>query len=69
MEPKTDWYVISLCDACVAGEGGECHTPGCALWCKSAPDVKLDTGRACIKMTERELAAFNAAQAIARGEW
>jgi hypothetical protein len=23
---------IYLCDPCLDGAGGECHTPGCALW-------------------------------------
>lgn len=34
-------YAIYLCDPCVRGEGGECHTPGCSLWMKRAPDVPL----------------------------
>lgn len=68
MEPKTDWYVISLCDACVAGKGGECHVPGCALILNRAPDVPLDTERSCMKMTEQELAAYDTARAFARGE-
>lgn len=34
-------YAVYLCDLCVAGEGGICWTPGCALWAKSAPDVPL----------------------------
>ncbi len=23
---------IQICDACLQGEGDECHTPGCALY-------------------------------------
>lgn len=23
---------IAICQACLDGEGSECHTPGCALW-------------------------------------
>lgn len=34
---------LVLCDRCIAGEGGECHTPGCALWMNRAPDVPLTT--------------------------
>lgn len=34
-------YAIWLCDQCVAGEGGECHSPGCALFGKTAPGVPL----------------------------
>jgi hypothetical protein len=26
-----------VCDLCLAGEGGECHVPGCAFWCHDAP--------------------------------
>jgi NTP pyrophosphatase (non-canonical NTP hydrolase) len=33
--------VVSLCDRCLDGEGGECHTPGCALWMNRAPDVAI----------------------------
>jgi hypothetical protein len=30
-----------LCALCLDGEGGECHTPGCALWINRAPDLPL----------------------------
>jgi hypothetical protein len=30
-----------LCDPCLDGMGGECHTPGCALWLNRAPDIQL----------------------------
>ncbi len=23
---------LMICEACLNGEGQECHTPGCALW-------------------------------------
>jgi len=26
---------IAICEACLAGEGEECHTPGCALFLHS----------------------------------
>jgi hypothetical protein len=26
-----------VCDLCLAGEGGECHAPGCAFWLRDAP--------------------------------
>jgi hypothetical protein len=32
---------IVLCGQCLDGIGGECHTPGCAMWMKSAPDVPV----------------------------
>lgn len=30
-----------LCDPCLDGAGGECHTPGCSLWMHSAPDIPV----------------------------
>ena len=32
---------IWLCEPCVNGEGGECHSPGCALWINRAPDIPV----------------------------
>lgn len=32
---------LDVCQACLKGEGGECHTPGCAFWMSTAPDVPL----------------------------
>lgn len=34
-------YIVSLCDDCLCGVGGECHTPGCALWMSVAPDIAI----------------------------
>ena len=28
---------LIICALCLAGRGGECHTPGCAFWCCPAP--------------------------------
>lgn len=33
--------VVTLCDLCLEGAGGECHTPGCGLYMNRAPDVPL----------------------------
>jgi hypothetical protein len=33
-----------LCELCLAGAGGECHVPGCALWMNRAPDMPVLTG-------------------------
>lgn len=33
--PKVSEYLIRLCDACIDGEGQECHTPGCAMFLHS----------------------------------
>jgi len=27
---KVTW--LPLCDPCLEGEGGKCHTPGCVFW-------------------------------------
>lgn len=32
---------VELCELCLSGTGGECHTPGCALWFSRAPDVPV----------------------------
>jgi hypothetical protein len=41
-EPKLNIVSgIYLCDACLDGVGGECHTPGCALWISRAPDIPI----------------------------
>ena len=37
---------LTLCSLCLNGEGGQCHTPGCALWLKAAPDGPLYLERA-----------------------
>ena len=29
---KLKLITTMICDACLAGEGEECHTPGCILW-------------------------------------
>ncbi|KKL85207.1 hypothetical protein LCGC14_1957030 [marine sediment metagenome] len=30
-----------MCEACLDGIGGECHTPGCILWINRAPDLAI----------------------------
>lgn len=32
---------VIICDLCLDGAGGECHTPGCVMWQSSAPDLPL----------------------------
>ncbi len=39
--PKLEVVTLVLCADCLDGKGGECHTPGCALWMKRAPDVSI----------------------------
>ena len=42
MEDETlTTVVLALCDQCLDGIGGECHTPGCALWMNRSPDVSI----------------------------
>lgn len=42
-EPEIPVHLVQmhLCDLCLNGEGGQCHTPGCALWINRAPDLSL----------------------------
>lgn len=40
-EPELQRVVLTMCSTCLDGEGGECHTPGCALWMNRAPDVSI----------------------------
>lgn len=40
-EPTLVRVTLVLCTDCLRGAGGECHTPGCALWMNRAPDVPL----------------------------
>jgi hypothetical protein len=35
---------LRLCDPCLDGVGGECHTPGCSLWINRAPDLPIRNG-------------------------
>lgn len=41
--PDDNLYLVELtiCGLCLAGAGGQCHTPGCALWLNRAPDLSL----------------------------
>lgn len=40
--PEVERITLALCADCLDGKGGECHTPGCALWmCKGpAPGLR-----------------------------
>ena len=38
---ELETVTLTLCNACLDGKGGECHTPGCALWMNRAPDVSI----------------------------
>lgn len=32
---------LPICTQCIDGAGGECHTPGCALYLNRAPDISI----------------------------
>lgn len=32
---------FDICELCMKGAGGECHTPGCLFWINRAPDLPL----------------------------
>lgn len=44
---NTDGFVplhtvtLTLCELCINGVGGECHSPGCDLWIHRAPDIPI----------------------------
>jgi hypothetical protein len=40
-ETSDDLQPVLLCTLCRSGAGGQCHTPGCALWMNRAPDVPV----------------------------
>jgi hypothetical protein len=42
--PQEDVLVqvtLTLCEQCLNGDSGQCHTAGCALWLNRAPDLPL----------------------------
>lgn len=41
LEPGLNLVEITLCDLCLDGAGGGCHTPACALWLNRAPDISI----------------------------
>jgi hypothetical protein len=40
-EPTLTTMALTVCSLCAGGTEGECHTPGCAFWMKTAPGVPL----------------------------
>lgn len=40
-EPNVRRVIVNLCDLCIGGAGGECHTPGCILFLNRGPDMQL----------------------------
>lgn len=40
-EPTVHKVTLWMCSLCLDGAGGECHSPGCALWINRAPDMSL----------------------------
>ena len=39
-EPRVRQYQVGVCDACMALEPSECHTPGCIFWLCNMPEVE-----------------------------
>jgi len=35
--PDLHVVVTAMCAQCLAGKGGECHTPGCCFWMRDGP--------------------------------
>lgn len=50
--PDLHLVEIVLCTPCMNGEGGECHSPGCAMWLNRAPDLEL-WGHPAVRRIER----------------
>lgn len=40
-DPPLERVILMLCEPCLDGMGGECHSPGCALWMSAAPDIPI----------------------------
>lgn len=59
-EPGVHLVQLRLCDPCIDGEGGECHTPGCALWINRAPDLPLRRSPVVTVIAAAGQAAFEA---------
>jgi hypothetical protein len=51
-EPAVYEISLWLCVHCIAGAGGECHSPGCALHLNRAPDlpITVDSTSALIRL-------------------
>ncbi len=44
LHSETDVNLVggfNLCNQCLDGVGGECHTPGCVLFLSVAPDIPI----------------------------
>jgi hypothetical protein len=33
-------FTVTICNLCLNGEEGECHTPGCVFWVCPAPNAE-----------------------------
>lgn len=40
LDPALQDVTITICVLCLAGEGGECHSPGCLFWICPALDAE-----------------------------
>jgi hypothetical protein len=68
-EPKLRRVIANLCTACIAGEGEECHTPGCILWLHRVdlPIHEELLTEAPALLSERDRGALAWAAGMARG--
>lgn len=33
---------LHICEGCIGGQGGQCHTPGCILWMHDVDAIPLN---------------------------
>lgn len=38
---RLERVTLTMCSACLDGEGGECHAAGCAFWLNTAPYIPV----------------------------
>ena len=44
---------LDICEPCIEGAGGECHTPGCAFWMRMAPEWPFYAAMTADEFNER----------------
>lgn len=71
-EPALRTVQVQVCEACIAREGAECHTPGCLFWMTSVADLpvtlaahaRTPTGETGAGERERLVEAFRQARVL-----
>jgi hypothetical protein len=51
--PPVRLVQLSLCDPCLDGAGGECHTPGCSLWMHRALEQPIRDSQGVTVLDDR----------------